>query len=311
MSGIDTTNGAPKQGRPSLLPRRSHAEKRLSLREHLSSGRLLVVPGAYDAASTALVQTTGYKAVHATGAGISCVLGVPDIGLLSMTEVLRHVRLMVEATDLPLVADIDTGYGNQLNVVRAVRAFEDAGVAALHIEDQVFPKKCGLLAGREVIPVPDMLRKLEAALDARMDDALVVIARTDARDTLGLESVIERGRAFNAAGADMVFVYGAKSMDELRAIRDRVPGPLMTHVSKGSAFSGVTAIDLETLGYQLVIHALSPLEVALFAVREFLVELRSGTSEGPAETGRMLSYDELYGLVRLPDWLEIEKRYAS
>lgn len=288
----------------------SNATRAAHFRELLGRDGVITAPGVYDALSASLAEQAGFPLLHATGAGISCVLGYPDIGLLSFTEVIEQVSRMVDATSTPILADADTGYGNSLNVVRTVRSFEKAGAAGIHIEDQVFPKKCGLLAGREVVPVQEIQAKIQAALDTRVDDDFVIVARTDARDSLGLEAVIERGNAFHEAGADMVFVYGARSLDELRQIAQDVPGPLMTHISKGAAFSDVSSKDLETLGYKLVIHALSPLEVAAYALREYLQELKS---TGSASTGaeRMLSYEELYGSVGLEAWLELEEKYAG
>lgn len=301
---------APQPGRLAITPTVGAAEKRLELRRLLESDMFIVAPGAYDAVSAAAISEAGFPVVHATGAGISCSLGYPDVGLLGMREVADHVQRMVEVTTVPLIADIDTGYGNQLNAIRTIREFERIGVAGLHIEDQVSPKKCGLLSGRAVVSIEDMTSKLRAALDARMDPNLVIIARTDARDALGLEAVIERGLAYHEAGADMVFVYGAHSPEELEAIADGVPGPLMTHISRGASFSNVTHADLSALGYRLVIHALSPLEVAMRAITGFLETLRESGSEKPYEE-KMMTYERLYGLVGLPGWLAAERRYGT
>jgi 2-methylisocitrate lyase-like PEP mutase family enzyme len=299
---------APVKGR--LTHAHSTPEKRKRLRELLASKDVIVAPGAYDAASAAAIEHSGFPVVHATGAGISCSLGYPDLGLLGMREVADHVQRMVDVTSVPLIADVDTGYGNQLNTIRAIREFERIGVAGLHIEDQVFPKKCGLLSGREVVPLEDMIAKLRAALDARVDENMVIIARTDARDALGLEAVIERGQAFHQAGADMIFVYGAHSPEELRKIADEVPGPLMTHVSRGASFSDISHHDLGGLGYKLVIHALSPLEVAMQAVSGYLAALREAGSE-KSYGEKLMTYQDLYGLVKLPEWLKAERLYAS
>jgi 2-methylisocitrate lyase-like PEP mutase family enzyme len=301
---------APSQGRLTNARSSGAAGKRKRLRELLASKDVLVAPGAYDAASAAAIAHSGFPVVHATGAGISCSLGYPDLGLLGMREVADHIQRMVDVTSVPLIADVDTGYGNQLNTIRAIREFERIGVAGLHIEDQVFPKKCGLLSGREVVPLEDMVAKLRAALDTRIDENMVIIARTDARDALGLEAVIERGQAFHQAGADMIFVYGAHSPEELRKIADEVPGPLMTHVSRGASFSDISHADLGGLGYKLVIHALSPLEVAMQAVSAYLSALREAGSEESYQE-KMMTYQDLYGLVKLPEWLEAERLYAS
>lgn len=292
-------------------PTHSNNQSRVArFRELLGQEGMITAPGVYDALSASLAEQAGFPLLHATGAGISCVLGYPDIGLLSVTEVIEQVSRMVDATSAPILADADTGYGNSLNVIRTVRSFEKAGAAGIHIEDQVFPKKCGLLAGREVVPVQEIQGKIQAALDARVNEEFVIVARTDARDSLDLDAVIERGNAFHEAGADMVFVYGARSLQELEKIAKEVPGPLMTHVSKGAAFSDVSSSDLEALGYKLVIHALSPLEVAAYALREYLRELRA-TGSSSAEAGRMLSYQELYGSVGLNTWLDLEEKYAG
>lgn len=300
---------APQLGRFTHTPPTGAAAKRRQLRELLDSNEIIVAPGAYDAVSAAAIAHTGFPVVHATGAGISCSLGYPDVGLLGMREVADHVQRMIEVTSVPLIADVDTGYGNQLNAIRTIREFERIGVAGLHIEDQVFPKKCGLLSGREVVPLEDMIAKLRAALDVRIDQNMVIIARTDARDALGLEAVIERGQAFHEAGADMIFVYGARSPEELRKIADEVPGPLMTHVSRGASFSDITHTDLSDLGYKLVIHALSPLEVAMQAISGYLQTLRREGSESLYEE-KMMTYQDLYGLVKLPEWLEAERIYG-
>lgn len=305
-----STGEAPREGRLYPATPRGAASHRKRLRELLSSDEIVVAPGAYDAVSAAAIARAGFPVVHATGAGISCSLGVPDIGLLGMKEVAEHVLRMVEVAPVPLIADVDTGYGNQLNAIRTVREFERIGVAGLHLEDQVFPKKCGLLSGREVIPVDDMTAKLRAALAARVDPNLVIIARTDARDSLGLEAVIERGQAFRETGVDMVFIYGARSPEELERIASEVPGPLMTHVSQGAAFSKINHADLSELGYKLVIHALSPLEIAMQAVTTYLETLRAEGSDKSSEE-KMMSYKDLYGLVNLPVWLEAEQAFSS
>ena len=309
MNGFEAAE-APRPGRLGVYPPVTVAEKRRRLRALIDASDIVVAPGAYDAVSAAAIERAGFPVVHATGAGISCSLGYPDIGLLGMREVADQVQRMVDVTSVPLIADVDTGYGNQLNVIRTIREFERIGVAGLHIEDQVSPKKCGLLAGREVVPIAEMTAKIRAALDARTDDELVVIARTDARDSLGLQAVIERGQAYHEAGADMVFVYGARSPGELQQIAEQVPGPLMTHISRGASFSNVSHDDLRALGYKLVIHALSPLEVAVQAVTSYLAGLKESGADRPYEE-MMMSYQDLYGLVGLPRWLAAESRYGA
>lgn len=284
--------------------------KSRQLRNLIEGEKILIAPGAYDALSARLIEAAGFPIVHATGAGISCALGYPDVGLLTMTEVLWQVERMVAATTIPLIADADTGYGNAVNAYRTVKEFERRGVAGLHIEDQIFPKKCGLLAGKEVVSIDEMVGKIKAAVDARTDEDFVIIARTDARDSRGLAEVIERGNAFRDAGADMIFVYGAHSVEELERIAREIDAPLMTHISRGARFSTITADDLQRIGYRLVIFALAPLEIAANAVKLFLEHLRRTGTEGRF-VSEMMSYDELYGLVGLAEVTALEKRYGA
>jgi 2-methylisocitrate lyase-like PEP mutase family enzyme len=283
--------------------------KSQKLRDLIQDDEIIVAPGAYDALSARLIESCGFPVIEATGAGIACALGYPDVGLLTMTEVLWQVERMAAVTSVPVIADADTGYGNAVNVHRTLREFERAGVAGLHIEDQVFPKKCGLLAGKEVVSIGEMVGKIKAAADARNDDDFVIIARTDARESRGLKEVIERGNAFHEAGADMVFVYGAHSFEELQIIAKEIHAPLMTHISKGAKFSSTRVHDLQQMGYRLVIFALAPLEVAAKSVQGFLQQLRqTGTDE--SYLSQMMSPDELYGLVGLPEVMGVERRYV-
>lgn len=291
------------------MNKRQHISKSQQLRKLMQGDEIIVAPGAYDALSARIVETCGFRVIEASGASISCALGYPDVGLLTMTEVLWQVERMAAVTSVPLIADADTGYGNAVNVYRTVREFERAGAAGLHLEDQVFPKKCGLLANKEVVSIDEMGGKIKAAVDARNDDDFVIIARTDARETKGLKEAIERGNAFREAGADMVLVYGAHSAEELRIIAEEIRAPLMTHVSKGARFSSSSVHDLESMGYRLVIFALASLEVAAKSLQGFLHVLRqTGTDE--SYLPQMMSHEELYGLVDLPEVMNLERRYV-
>src|SRR5579875_1136509 len=195
------------------------------LRELLAGPDLLVVPGAYDGLSARLIAQAGFPIVYMTGFGTAAsVLGQPDVGLLTMTEMVqRAAALAAVAGDVPLIADADTGYGNPINVRRTIRDYERAGVAGLHIEDQVWPKKCGHMEGKQVIPMEEMVQKIHAAVDARQDPDLVIIARTDSNAVYGLEDALQRGRAYRAAGADVVFIEAPRSVAELQRIAQTFP----------------------------------------------------------------------------------------
>src|SRR3989442_9007004 len=200
------------------------------LRELLAGPDMLVVPGAYDALSARLIAQAGFPAVTMTGLGpAASVLGQPDVGLLTMSEMLSRAAALAAVTgDLPLIADADTGYGNPINVRRTIREYERAGVAGLHIEDQVWPKKCGYMEGKQVIPIDEMVQKIRAAVDARQDSDFVIIARTDANAVHGLEDALHRGRAYREAGADVIFIEAPRSITELDAIAQAFPNvPLL------------------------------------------------------------------------------------
>ncbi len=271
----------------------------------------LVLPGCVDALTARLAVGAGFEAVYATGAGIAnTLLGQPDVGLTTMHEVLGQVERMCEAVDVPVVADIDTGFGNALNARRTVRAFERAGVAAVQIEDQVFPKRCGHFAGKDVIPLPEMLGKLRAVLDARTDGDLVVVARTDALATDGLDAAVERALAFVDVGADVIFVEAPPSRDSLAALPGRIPAPLVANMVEGGRTPVVAAAELGEMGYRVVLFANTALRVAAAAVRDAFAELRrTGGTEGLVD--RMLSWEDRQALVGLAEVEALEQRYAA
>jgi 2-methylisocitrate lyase-like PEP mutase family enzyme len=238
--------------------------------------------------------------VYATGGGISRSCGYPDIGLLTMTEVLMHLRCIVEATALPVIGDCDTGYGNALNVMRAVREFERVGVAAFHLEDQITPKRCGHYEGKEVVSCAEMCKKLEAALEARTDPDLVIIARTDARAMHGLDHAIRRGQEFARVGADMIFVEAPRDRDELKRIADAIDRPLVANMVKGGKTPLLSAAELEALGYKLAIFASDVQRAAIYGMREVLkIMKRDGTPEHFAQTIDFPERDVIIGLEQI------------
>jgi 2-methylisocitrate lyase-like PEP mutase family enzyme len=224
-----------------------------TLRELLARPEAVVAPGAYDALTAMLVERTGFKTAYMTGAGVSCALGLPDYGLLSMSEITSVLSRMTKSIDIPVIADADTGYGNELNVVHTIREFEAAGAAGLHIEDQMFPKKCGHLDDKQIAPVEDYTRKIAAAAYGRRDPDFVIIARSDARAKLGFEESIRRVNAALDAGADIGFVEAPETMEEIEAIPKLLKGPAMINIVRGGKTPLVSTKDLEKLGYKIII----------------------------------------------------------
>src|SRR6266550_5789845 len=243
------------------------------LRELLVQRDLLVAPGAYDALSARLIAQAGFPAVYMTGFGTAAsVLGQPDVGLLTMSEMVSRAAALAAVIasvvgDLPLIADADTGYGNPINVRRTIREYERAGVAGLHIEDQVWPKKCGHMEGKQVIPMDEMVQKIRAAIDARQDPDFVIIARTDANAVYGLEDAIQRGQAYREAGADVIFIEAPRSIEELSTIAQAFPGmPLLFNWTEGGKTPALSLDEIRTLGYKLVLFPVSMLFAATRAM---------------------------------------------
>jgi len=223
------------------------------LRQLLSGPDMLVAPGAYDGITARLIEQAGFSAVYMTGAGTSASFGLPDYGLLTMTEMVGNAARIAAATTLPLIADGDTGYGTELNVVRTVQAHERAGTAGIHIEDQVSPKRCGHLDGKELVPTEEFVAKVRAAVASRRDPDFLVIARTDARSVLGFEEALRRANTALEAGADMAFVESPETLDEVRAVPREVKGPCLLNVVWGGKTPQVDMRDAQAMGYKLAI----------------------------------------------------------
>jgi carboxyvinyl-carboxyphosphonate phosphorylmutase len=278
-------------------------------RQRLAQPGLIVAPGAYDGLSAKLIEQTGFDVVYATGGGISRSCGYPDIGLLTMTEVLMYLRWIVEATSLPVIGDCDTGYGNALNVMRAVREFERTGVAAFHLEDQITPKRCGHYEGKEVVSCEEMCKKLEAALEARTDPDLVIIARTDAKAMHGLDEAIRRGQAYAKVGADMIFIEAPRDRDELQRIADEIDRPLVANMVKGGKTPLLSAAELEALGYKLAIFASDVQRAAIYGMREVLKVLqRDGT---PAVFTQTIDFPERDAIIGIAEMQRLEERFLQ
>jgi carboxyvinyl-carboxyphosphonate phosphorylmutase len=281
------------------------------LRALLDSGQTIVAPGAFDSVSARLVEEAGFPAVYMTGFGTSAsLIGRPDVGLLTMTEMAGNAGRIAACVDIPVIADADTGYGNPLNVIRTVGAYEAAGVAGIHIEDQVAPKKCGHLEGKQVIPAEEMAQKIRAAVEARAQPEFVIIARTDARAVEGLEQALQRGRMYREAGADVLFIEALTSEAEAEAAVRAFPGvPLLFNWAEGGKSPPISLDRLRELGYRIVIFPLSTLLAATGAMRRILQEIaRAGT---PAAAIRELpTFAEFVDFIGLPQVRQAEQRYA-
>ena len=284
--------------------------KAAQLRNLIEEPGIVVLPGAHDVLSAKLIEQAGFPVVFTGGFGLSAsTLGVPDIGLLAATENLDRVRRVVEAVSVPVVADMDTGYGNPLNVFRTVQECTRLGVAGITLEDQLWPKKCGHMEGKSVIPMDEHVEKLKAAVYARGDGDLVVIARTDARAPLGLEEAICRGHAYVSAGADVLFIEAPQSIEELNTIAASFDVPLLANMIEGGKTPFLAAKELEQIGFKIALYPLSSLFAAARAVQDVARHLRStGSTSG---FDRMASFHEFEEIIELERFREIENRFAE
>jgi 2-methylisocitrate lyase-like PEP mutase family enzyme len=282
------------------------------LRALLESGQMIVAPGAFDPLAARLVEEAGFPAVYMTGFGTSAaLLGRPDVGLLTMTEMADNAARIAACVDIPLIADADTGYGNPLNVIRTVGAYEAAGAAGIHIEDQVAPKKCGHMEGKLVIPAAEMAAKIAAATEARTDPGFVIIARTDARAVEGLDQALARARMYLDAGADALFIEALTSEAEIAEAARAFPGvPLLFNWAEGGKTPPVSLARLQELGYRIIIFPISTLLAATAAMRGILQEIaRAGTPA--AALGDLPAFGEFVDFIGLPEVREAEQRYAG
>ncbi|MEU6700804.1 oxaloacetate decarboxylase [Pseudonocardia sp. NPDC046786] len=287
-------------------------DRRARLRALLDSGEPVLAPGAYDALSARLIEQAGFDAAYMTGFGSTAgLLGRPDVGLLGGAEMAAHAARLADAVDLPLIADADTGYGNPVNVIRTVRDYERAGVAALHLEDQVMPKRCGHMAGKQVVPAGEMAAKIRAAVDARSDPDLLVIARTDAAAVDGLDAAIDRARRFADAGADLLFVEAPTSEAHIEQVATALQGhKLVFNWAEGGRTPPLSRGRLAELGFALVLFPIGTLLAATAAMGEFLRVLRTDGTPA-AMLDRLGGVDPFAELVGLGEIRELEQRYRD
>jgi carboxyvinyl-carboxyphosphonate phosphorylmutase len=283
------------------------------LRELLEGPEPVLAPGAYDALSARLVEGAGFEAVYMTGFGTSAsLLGRPDIGLLTFSEMVDNARRIAQAVKVPVIADADNGYGNPINVIRTVKEFEAAGVSAVHIEDQVIPKKCGHMEDKQVIDTSEMVEKVRAAVEARHSEEFVIIARTDARAVEGMGRALERARLYREAGADVLFVEAPQSEEEISAVAEAFARdvPLLFNWVESGKTPPVPLKRLKDLGFRLVIFPVSTLLAATRSIQEILARIRTdGSPIGVVD--ELLPLGEFIDLIGLPEIQELEERYEE
>ncbi|MEQ9243718.1 isocitrate lyase/PEP mutase family protein [Roseovarius indicus] len=291
-------------------PDRSSLTRRQRLRALIDSNEAFIVPGVANALGARLVEQAGFGATYITGAGVAnSHLGMPDLGLLTLTELAETTARIADACTLPLLVDIDTGFGNAVNVNRTIKVLERAGASAVQIEDQVFPKKCGHFDGKQVIPLPEMLGKVKAALDARVDPDLLVVARTDAAAVTSMDDALDRAHAFIETGADIVFVEAPRSRDDIERIA-ALPVPTVMNIVIGGRTPMLSMEELSELGFSIVLYANALLQITIASNRELLGVLgQQGSLIGFED--RLASFDERQKVLGMDDFTAMEKRYAE
>ncbi|WP_043622589.1 carboxyvinyl-carboxyphosphonate phosphorylmutase [Nonomuraea candida] len=274
---------------------------------------ILVVPSAYDALSAKVIEQAGFPAIHMTGSGTSAsMLGLPDLGFATITEMAWNAKNICLAVDLPVIMDIDAGYGNAMNTWRCVREFERAGIVGGHLEDQVVPKRCGHLEGKRLISTREMIGKIEAAVEARTDPDWVLIARTDAREKLGLDEAIRRAKEYVRAGADCIFLEAMLNVDEMKRVRDEIDAPLLANMVEGGKTPWLTTRELQDLGYNLAIYPLSGWYAATTILRKVFAALRDeGTTQNFWERNDLrMTFHELFEVFDYSRISELEARFV-
>jgi len=280
------------------------------LRELLRQRKAVLLPGAANALAARVIEDIGFKAIYVTGAGVAnTFLGVPDIGLLSVTELASHVSAMREAVALPLIIDADTGFGNAINVTRTIQTLERSGANAIQLEDQEFPKRCGHFFGKSVISRAEMMQKIHAAVDARVDSDLVIVARTDAIAVNGFDDAMERAAAYIEAGADMIFVEAPRSREQITEIPKRLGVPQFINIVAGGLTPMIGLGELEKMGYSMVLYANTALQASIAGMQKVLGHLKAhGSLDGVSS--QLASFEERQRIVSKPHFDDLEKKYS-
>ena len=283
---------------------------RQKLRALLSKPGYTVVPGAHDTLTAKLVELAGFDGVYLTGGGYSRACGYPDIGLLTMTEITQYISRTVDALEIPVIADMDAGYGNALNVIRAVREYEKTGVAAFHLEDQVSPKKCGHYEGKQLVSRQEMIGKIKAAVDTRRDADMVIIARSDARAVEGLQASIDRVNAYLEAGADVGFVEAPQSAEELASAARQLTKPALANIFEGGKTPALPAAQLEAMGYRIGIYPSQTHRAAIAAAKRVLAVLKRDGDTAAIES-ELATFNDREDAVNAAKWRALETRYLK
>ncbi len=280
------------------------------LRKLIAAPEIVVLPGAHDVLSAKLIEQAGFSVVFTSGFGLSAsALGMPDLGLLTMTETLDRVRRIVDAVSIPVVADMDTGYGNTLNVVRTVQECVRLGVAGIILEDQLWPKRCGHMEGKRVISTEEHVEKIRASVYARGDNDLVIVARTDAIAPEGFDEAVRRGRAYSEAGADVVFVEAPRTIDELKVVAGSFEVPVFANMIEGGKTPFLSASELERLGFDMVVYPLSTLFASIVAMQEMVNHLKNtGSTVG---YDKIASFSDFEKVIGLANYSNLESMFAS
>ncbi len=281
------------------------------LKERLARRDGFLVPGAANALTARIIEDLGFEAAYVTGAGVTnMTLGMPDLGFVSLSQLADHVAFMRDATDLPLIVDADTGFGNALNTGYAIKVLERSGASAIQLEDQASPKRCGHFSGKNLISSAEMVQKIYAAVDARQDTNLQIIARTDARACLGFEKAIQRAQAYREAGADVIFLEAPQSVEELAEIPSRIDAPHLVNMVAGGLTPMLPRAELAKMGFAMVLYANAALQAAMCAMQSVLGHLRDhGSIDGVAD--QLAAFTERQRIVAKPHFDALDKKYAE
>ena len=281
------------------------------LRELLRYRKAVLLPGAANALTARVIEDLGFQAIYVTGAGVTnTFLGMPDIGLITVTELAAHVSAMRDAVVLPLIVDADTGFGNALNVGRTIQTLERAGANAIQLEDQDFPKRCGHFSGKSVVAREEMVQKIHAAVDARIDPDLVIVARTDAITVNGFDDAIERAAAYIEAGADMTFVEAPRAKEQIAEIPKRLPVPQLINIVAGGLTPMIPIEELEQLGFSMVLYANAALQASVAGMQKVLGHLKEQRGSLAGVSNELASFNERQRLVQKPRFDVLEKKYS-